>query len=46
MKRTTLRGLLVVAAIGLAVGALDGLAATDHAGDSKVDSNTSVTVNG
>ena len=45
MRRTTLRALLVVAAIGLAVGALGGLAAADHAGDSKVDSNTSVTVN-
>ena len=45
MRRTTLRALLVVAAIGLAVGALGGLAAADHAGDSKIDSNTSVTVN-
>ena len=45
MRRTTLRALLVVAAIGLAVGAFGGVAAADHAGDSKVDSNTSVTVN-
>jgi hypothetical protein len=45
MRRTTLRALLVAAAIGLAVGALGGLAAADHAGDSKIDSNTSVTVN-
>ena len=45
MRQTTLRALLVVAAVGLAVGALGGLAAADHAGDSKVDSNTSVTVN-
>ena len=45
MRRTTLRALLVVAAISLAVGAFGGVAAADHAGDSKVDSNTSVTVN-
>jgi hypothetical protein len=45
MRRTTLRALLVVAAVGLAVGVFGGVAAADHAGDSKIDSNTSVTVN-
>ena len=45
MRWTTLRALLVVAAVGLAVGAFGGVAAADHAGDSKVSSNTSVAVN-
>jgi hypothetical protein len=46
MRWTTLRALLVMAAIGLAVGALGGLAAADHAGDSSVDANATVLVLG
>ena len=46
MRRTTLRALLVVAAIGLAVGAFGGVAAADHAGDSSVDANATVLVLG
>lgn len=37
--------MLVVAAVGLAVGALGGVAAAQDLGDSTVDSNTSVTIN-
>ena len=46
MRRTTLRALLVVAAIGLAVGAFGGVAAANHAGDSSVDANATVLVLG
>lgn len=45
MPTTSLRLLLVVAAVGLAVGALGGVAAAQDLGDSTIDSNTSVTVN-
>ena len=46
MRRTTLRALLVVAAVGLAVGVFGGVAAADHAGDSSVDANATVLVLG
>jgi len=45
MQRPSLRALLVAVGLCLAVGALGGVAAADHAGDSTVDSNASVTVN-
>lgn len=45
MRQTTLRLVLIVAAVGLAVGALGGVAAAQDLGDSEVDSNTSVAVN-
>ena len=44
MQRLGLRAVLVAAGLCLAVGALGGVAAADHAGDSTVDSNASVTV--
>jgi len=40
-----LRVLLVAVGIYSAAGVLGGVAAADHAGDSKVDSNVSVAVN-
>lgn len=45
MRQPTVRLLLVVAAVALAVGALGGVAAAQDLGDSEIDSNTSVTVN-
>ncbi len=42
MQRTTVRLVLVVAAAGLALGALGGVAAAQGVGDSVVDVNTSV----
>jgi len=45
MRQTTLRLVLVVAAVALAVGALGGVAAAQDLGDSEIDSNTSVAVN-
>ena len=44
MQRFSFRVLLVAVGLCLAAGALGGVAAADHAGDSKVDSNTSVAV--
>jgi hypothetical protein len=45
MGRVHLRTLVVAVGLCLAVGTLGGVAAADHAGDSKIDSNVSVTVN-
>jgi hypothetical protein len=45
MRQPTLRLILVAAAVGLAVGALGGVAAGQDLGDSEIDSNQSVAVN-
>ena len=45
MYRLHLRTVAVAVGLCLAVGALGGVAAADHAGDSRVESNTSVAVN-
>ena len=45
MHRIHLRTITFAVGLCLAVGALGGVAAADHAGDSKVDSNVSVAVN-
>lgn len=45
MHRLHRRTLVLAVGLCLAVGVLGGVAAADHAGDSEVDSNTSVTVN-
>ena len=44
MYRLHLRTVAVAVGLCLAAGALGGVAAADHAGDSKVDSNVSVAV--
>jgi hypothetical protein len=45
MERLHLRTFVVAVGLCLAVGVLGGVAAADHAGDSKIESNTSVAVN-
>ena len=45
MHRLHLRTVVVAVGLCLAVGALGGVAAADHAGDSRLESNTSVAVN-